>query len=97
MADSDFHSVFQTWTMTITKNDFMARSTAKTPSQPPGCSLAQKRSNMQMQRIKSKLSIATLAQRVGIDPETLAAFERGTDMLSAETIQNLETELEMAD
>tara|TARA_B100001540_G_scaffold293144_1_gene292000 strand:- start:17 stop:175 length:159 start_codon:yes stop_codon:yes gene_type:complete len=51
---------------------------------------------MQTQRIKSKMSISALAQRVGIDPETLAAFERGTDMLSAETIQSLEHELEMA-
>ncbi|MAT09475.1 MAG: hypothetical protein CMM02_08185 [Rhodopirellula sp.] len=92
----DFHNVYQTWHMTIAKNESLPRVTTKTPSHPPGCSLTQKRSSMQTQRIKSKMSISALAQRVGIDPETLAAFERGTDMLSAETIQSLEHELEMA-
>ncbi|MBM74316.1 MAG: hypothetical protein CMK59_02850 [Proteobacteria bacterium] len=47
------------------------------------------RHHFQQQRIGKRLSIAELAEAISCDTETLAAYERGDDLLNADMIKKL--------
>ena len=53
------------------------------------------RERMQIARIEQRLTVLELAQRVHCDVETLAAFERGEEILDDTTQRRLRRELKL--
>jgi len=53
------------------------------------------REKVQIARIERRMSVAQLAQATRCDVETLAAFERGDEVLSAQVVDALRRELQL--
>ena len=53
------------------------------------------RERMQIARIRNRLTVHELAQRVHCDVETLSSFERGEGVVSSEVQQRLVRELRL--
>ena len=87
--DKEYRPVWQTWSL----------SRPRAPTQEPlNASMAERvelRQMVQRARIEQRRSVADLAARVQCDVETLAAFERGDEILGADVQKRLRAVLEL--
>ena len=70
-----------------------AAATAPPPAAPPPAAAPSLRHRVQMARIERRWSVTELATRAHCDAETLAAFECGDEVLSAELQQRVRAAL----
>jgi ribosome-binding protein aMBF1 (putative translation factor) len=89
--------VYQVWSLLSNKQklDELPMSNAmayqSTPTYPD------LRHKAQMARVERGLSIQDLSSKIGCTPETLAAFERGDEVLSTDLLQALRSALRLDD
>lgn len=50
---------------------------------------------IQMARIKKKISIYDLSDACGVEPELIASYERGNDVIDKKTLDNIQKFLQM--
>ena len=85
---SEYRPVWLTWNL-VRSN--APRRPVESPHPPPDRAppTAELRYRVQMARVERRWSVADLAARVKCDVETLAAFERGDEVLHGELQQRL--------
>ena len=89
----EYRHVWLTWNLVRTN---APRLPVESPHQADRARpTAELRYRVQMARVERRWSVVDLATRVQCDAETLAAFERGDEVLSGELQQRLRTELEL--
>ena len=89
---SEYRPVYQTWRM-------VRPSHASVAQQEVGASYSsgeKARHRLQQLRIANRISIASLAEAVGCDAETLAAYERGDELLGNDVLRRIERHLKQA-
>lgn len=85
-----YREVFQTWNFIVTEK---RPSLVVSSDAPVDNSTEEWRHAVQRARIARRWSIAELARRIEHDAETLAAFERGTQVLDDTTHRRLRKQL----
>jgi ribosome-binding protein aMBF1 (putative translation factor) len=93
-ADDDalYRPLFLTWQLlqpTRAAPPSSAPTSAAAAAEPP------LRQRVQTARIERRWTVAELAQRVRVDEETLAAFERGDEVLASELQRRLRQALDL--
>ena len=83
-----YHEVYQTWHMVRERRS--AHGNAESTPAPPPVDL---RFKAQTTRIENQLTVDDLARRIECTGETLAAFERGDEILSPEQLRRLRSVL----
>ena len=79
-----YRCVYQTWQFV------QPRITCTQVSAENTCIVEEKRFVIQKGRIGKRLSLSQLALKVGVDTETLAAYERGDGVLSDAIVTQLQ-------
>lgn len=77
MTTKEYGPVWQTWTM-ASQTSTPQNDTMSNQARPGKCD---ERQLMQTARIKCRMSIADVAQHLGCDANTVAAYERGEGVL----------------
>ena len=95
MTADRYHRVWLTWNLVHTPKGPAAAATAAAPAVAPPRPTAELRFRVQMARVERRWSVADVAERVQCDMETLAAFERGDDVLNAALQQRLRSALDL--
>jgi len=83
-----YREVYQTWHM-VRERRTAHGNVEVTPAPPP----PDVRVKAQMARVEKQMAVADLAVHVQCSPETLAAFERGDEILAPEQLRRLRTAL----
>lgn len=92
-ADDDYREVWQTWHLVRTSAraaDAAPLPCAARTERPP-----ELRQRVQMARVTRRWAIADLAAHAQCDAETLAAFERGDEVLHADLQRRVRQALEL--
>lgn len=95
MDGEKYVRVYQTWSLLnrTPKLDKLPSSISTEHSSAPAH--PDLRHKAQMARVERGLSIQDLSTKVGCSPETLAAFERGDEVLSSDLQQALDNALSL--
>lgn len=94
MQEDDYLPLYQTWSFTQPRRRTPSSSSVAPPAAAPSSRVASHdktfRELVQRARIERRLPLATLASHVECEVETLAAFERGDEVLPPSTVEKLE-------
>jgi DNA-binding XRE family transcriptional regulator len=90
---SEYRPVYQTWRMVRPSHAHASQQEVGGASHSSG---EKARHRLQQLRIANRISIASLAEAVGCDAETLAAYERGDELLNNDTLRRVERHLRPA-
>ena len=81
-----YECTWQTWdlvSVTVRPNDLSHRNTHNDPLHRDAANPDDWRTRVQRNRIERRYTVHDVAQEIGCDPKTFAAFERGDDVLTA--------------
>jgi ribosome-binding protein aMBF1 (putative translation factor) len=95
MGDA-YREVWQTWHLVrpVTRAPLEERGAPSSDAATPSTAESL-RHRVQTARVERRWSISALAARVGMDPETIASFERGDDVLAPEQQQRVRAVLQV--
>ena len=89
-TDKQYKAVYQTWSMIRPSLGKADPSEEMQPIAFVRSSESKTRHLIQKLRIEKRLTVAALADAVKCDVETLAAYERGDELLNTDMIKQLE-------
>jgi ribosome-binding protein aMBF1 (putative translation factor) len=94
MGDA-YREVWQTWQLVrpVTRAPLEERGAPPDAATPTTAESLRHR--VQTARVERRWSISVLAARVGMDPETVASFERGDEVLAPEQQQRVRAVLQL--
>lgn len=95
MSSDDYREVWQTWHLVRSTARAAESSTAAPPAARAVERAPELRQRVQMARVARRWAVADLAAHAQCDAETLAAFERGDEVLHADLQRRVRQALEL--